>query len=613
MKLAVIDIGIIFGYLILTVIIGFILTKKASKGLDSYFLADKGLPYWILGVSNASGMFDITGTMWLVYITFVYGLKSIWIPWLWPVFNQVFLMVFLSKWMRRSNAMTGAEWINTRFGQGKGAVLSHLSVVVFALVSVIGFIAYDFAGVGKFAAMFLPWQFSPDPVANANWYATGLMLITAVYVVAGGMYSVVVTELLQFVVMTVSCVAVGIVAMAKVSPDAIHAVVPAGWKNLFFGWHLNLDWSGLIQTVNAKIAEDGYSLFSIFFMLVLFKGILVSLAGPAPNYDMQRILATKNAKEASKMSWFVSLCLFPTRYMMITGITVLGLVFFSPQLRSMGAGADFEQILPYVLGNFVPVGLLGLVLAGLLAAFMSTFAATVNAAPAYVVNDIYKRYINPKAGRRTLIWMSYAVSFAFVIIGILFGLHARDINQVTQWIVSALWGGYTASNILKWYWWRFNGFGYFWGMATGIASALVLSRFPSLYLWLYPEIVPNLYALYSFPVILVLSTAGCILGTFLSKPEDEKVLMKFYKQVRPWGFWKPIHAKVVKADPKFKSDANFKRDMFNVVIGIIWQTSLVVLPVYLVIRAKAPFFETIAVLVISSLILKKTWWDKISE
>jgi SSS family solute:Na+ symporter len=613
MTLGLYDLSIILGYLILTIIIGFILTRKASKGLDSYFLADKGLPYWILGVSNASGMFDITGTMWLVYLCFVYGMKSVWIPWLWPMFNQVFLMVYLSKWMRRSNAMTGAEWINTRFGFGKGAMLSHLSVVVFALVSVIGFIAYDFAGVGKFAAMFLPWQFSSDPVINANWYATGLMLITAVYVVAGGMYSVVVTELLQFAVMTVSCVAVGIVAISRVSPGTIHAMVPEGWKSIFFGWHLNLDWSGLIQAVNVKIVEDGYSLFSIFFMMMLFKGILVSSAGPAPNYDMQRILATRNPKDASRMSWFVNICLFPTRYLMIAGITVLGIAFFSQQLNTMGADIDFEKILPYVLSHFMPVGILGLVLAGLLAAFMSTFAATVNAAPAYVVNDIYKRYINPRAERRTLIWMSYAVSFVFVIIGILFGLHAKDINQVTQWIVSALWGGYAASNILKWYWWRFNGYGYFWGMATGIAASLVLSKFPSLYLWLYPEIVPNLYALYSFPVILVLSTAGCVLGTLLSEPEDDEILMKFYKQVRPWGFWKPVHKKVVKADPKFESDANFKRDVFNVVIGVIWQTCLLVIPVAVVIRERMPLFEAVAVLVITSLILKKTWWDKLSD
>jgi len=82
----------------------------------------------------------------------------------------------------------------------------------------------------------------------------------------------------------------------------------------FFGWHLNLDWSGLIQSVNTKIAEDGYSLFTIFFMMTLFKGVLVSLAGPAPNYDMQRILATRSPAEASKMNWFVSCCLFFPRY-----------------------------------------------------------------------------------------------------------------------------------------------------------------------------------------------------------------------------------------------------------------------------------------------------------
>ena len=607
MQLSLVDLGIILGYLVLTIIIGFLLTRKASKGLDSYFLADKGLPYWILGVSNASGMFDITGTMWLVYLTFVYGLKGAWIPWLWPVFNQIFLMVYMAKWMRRSNVLTGAEWINTRFGFGKGAVLAHISVVVFALVSVIGFIAYDFAGVGKFAALFLPWDLS------ANTYAMILMLVTSVYVVAGGMYSVVVTELLQFVVMTVTCVGVAIVAMSKTTPEQITAAVPAGWKDLFFGWHLNLDWSNLIQAVNTKIAEDGYSLFTIFFMMVLFKGILVSIAGPAPNYDMQRVLATRNAKDASKMSWFVSICLFPTRYLMITGFAVLALVFFSPQLNAMGTGIDFEQILPYALSNFIPAGLLGMVLAGLLAAFMSTFAATVNAAPAYVVNDIYKRYINPNADKKTLIVMSYFVSFAFVVIGIFFGLQARDINQVTQWIVSALWGGYTAANVLKWYWWRFNGYGYFWGMVTGIAAALIFSKFPSLYLWVYPEIAPNLYALYSFPVILVLSTIGCVLGTFLTKPEADEILAKFYKQVRPWGFWKPIHAKVMKEDPTFKSDADFKRDAFNVVVGIIWQMSLVALPIYIVLREKLPLFETIAVLVITSLILKKTWWDKLSD
>ena len=116
------------------------------------------MPWYMLGLSNASGMFDISGTMWLVTLTFVYGLKSIWIPWLWPVFNQGFLMIFLSIWLRRSKVTTGVEWIQTRFGKGKGSVLSHKVVVVFALIMGFGYLAYGFVGIGKFIEIFIPWE-----------------------------------------------------------------------------------------------------------------------------------------------------------------------------------------------------------------------------------------------------------------------------------------------------------------------------------------------------------------------------------------------------------------------------------------------------------------------
>ena len=134
-------------------LIGVLLTKRAAKSVDSYLLGGKTLPWYLLGLSNASGMFDISGTMWLVTIGFVYGLKSIWIPWLWPTFNQIFLMIYLSVWLRRSQVMTGAEWITFRFGEGRGANLAHLTVVIFALLNVIGFLAYGFIGIGKFAAI----------------------------------------------------------------------------------------------------------------------------------------------------------------------------------------------------------------------------------------------------------------------------------------------------------------------------------------------------------------------------------------------------------------------------------------------------------------------------
>ena len=596
MKIDVIDIGIIVAYFGAVVVLGFLVSRRAIKDINSYFLSSNSLPWWMLGVSNASGMFDITGTMWLVYVLFVYGLKSVWLPWVWPVFNQIFLMVYLSIWLRRSKVMTGAEWIKTRFGTSTGAQLAHVIVVIFALVSVIGFLAYGFQGIGKFAKIFLPWDWSP------NTYAVILMSFTAIYAVKGGMMSVVITEFLQFIVLTIASLAVGIIAMNAVTPGMLNAVIPAGWKDIFFGWHLNLNWTGLIDAVNTKIQSDGYSFFSIFFMMMVFKGILVSAAGPAPNYDMQRVLATRSPKDASKMSFFVNVALFFPRYMMIAGLTVLALAFFSPQLKAMGPGIDFEMVLPYALKNLIPVGWVGLILAGLIAAFMSNYAATINAAPAYIVNDIYKRFINPNDQPRKYVRMSYIVSIVFVLLGFLFGIIVGSINEVMLWIVNALWGGYTAANVLKWYWWRLNGYGYFWGMVAGIGSAFVIAAF-----------IPSVAALSSFPYVLGVSLIGCVAGSYLTDPEPDDVLIDFYTRVKPWGFWGPVLAKVRLRHPDFQPNRNFRRDMFNVVVGTAWQTTLVALPIFIVIHETTSMLVTLGVLVVTSVILKLNWWNKLDE
>ncbi|HLX95281.1 MAG TPA: sodium:solute symporter family protein [Verrucomicrobiae bacterium] len=617
MQLHWIDIGIIVIYLVATIFVGFWVSKRASQSMRHYFLGGNKLPWYMLGVSNASGMFDISGTMWLVYVAAAYGLKGVWLPWLWPTFNQIFLMVYMSAWLRRSNVMTGAEWIQTRFGKGPGSHASHIIVVVFALVSVIGFLAYAAKGIGKFAGEFLPGHLSD------NTYAWILMGITTFYVVKGGMFSVVFTEVVQFCILTVASIAIGIIAMVKVAPDMLNRVVPAGWHDLFFGWHLNLDWTS-IPEINNKIASDGYSLFGIFFMMMLFKGILISAAGPAPNYDMQRVLATKGPREAALMSSTVNVVLFFPRYMMITGLTILALAFYSTDLAAMGKDLDLEKILPLALARFVPVGILGLLMAGLIAAFMSNFAATVNAAPAYLVNDIYKRYINPNASQKRYVWLSYLASFGVVVVGLTFGLFTQSINSIVQWIVSGLWGGYTASNVIKWYWWRFNGWGYFWGMLTGIGSSLGLPLVLPYVIPLFQPFVESHFGteaanvmvllghpITSFPLILVLSLAGCFLGTFLTPAEDDAVLKEFYRRVRPWGFWGPIREKVMSEDPAFKPNTDFFRDMFNIVVGTVWQTSFIVLAMFLVTRHFRNMLIALVVLVITSIILKFNWYDKL--
>lgn len=596
MDLGTLDISIIVGYFVVTILLGLYFTRMASKNIDSYFLGGRSMPWYVLSVSNASGMFDVSGTMWLVSIMFVYGVKAIWFPWLWPFFNQIFMMVFLSVWLRRSNVLTGAEWITTRFGNGKGAKQSHIIVVVFALVSVVGFLGYAFVGIGKFAQIFLPWDLS------ANTYAVILMVGTGIYVILGGLFSVVATDVLQFFIMTITSIVIAVIAMNMVSPEAIAEVIPENWDSSLFSWKMDLDWTGYMDSVNKRIDNDGITMFGAFVMMMLFKGFFISMAGPIPSHDMQRILSNKTAKNAAMMSGLNSVAMLLPRFLLVASLTVLALVFFNKELNAMGDNLDFEMILPYAIGNFIPVGLKGFIIAGLLAAFMSTISSFINVAPAYVVNDIYKKYINPSASSKKLVYLSYAASTLFLAIGIGFGFIVENIDSITQWIVTALWAGYAAPNMLKWYWWRFNGHGFFWGMFAGLASAMLM-----------PLFLPDFAPIYHFPFIFAISVAASFIASLVTPPEKEEVTINFYKNVRPWGFWKPIYDKVMITDPDFEKNTNFKRDMFNVAVGIIWQLSLIAFPVYLVLQNFQSAGIAAMVTLVTSLVLKINWYDKLED
>lgn len=614
MKLAPIDILIILAYMVGTLWIGFWLAKRASQGIQSYFLGGNDIPWYFLGLSNASGMFDVAGTMIAVAWLFVYGLKSTWIPWLWPVWNQIFMMIFLSAWMRRSNCLTGAEWIRFRFGDGPGARLCHLIVVVFALLIVIAFMAYFVEGIGKFAVKFLPWDLSVAwlHLSNEDSYALLIIGLTTVYTMKGGFYSVVGTEVMQFVIMTIACVVIGIIGMVSTEPAQIRAAVPENWSSLWFGWELNLDWSQTrFPLANDRIQEDGYSMFGFIFSLMLFKGVWASLAGPVPSYDMQRVLSTRTPTEASKMFGLTPVVLCLPRYFMIAGVTVLALVYMDPEqlVQVQPGGArflDFETILPFALSEYVPAGFKGLLLAGLLAAFMSTFAAFINAGSAYIVNDIYLRYVNPRATPKRLVDLGNLVTACLVVIGVGFGMAGGNIQARTDWIVGLLYGSYVAANVLKWIWWRFNAVGFFTGMVSGIVGVAVL-----------PQILEiagvRLLAIEQFPLLLLISLTGCLLGCLWSAPDAEFVLKNFYQKTRPWGFWGPIRDQVIAENPAFRPNREFGRDVVNVLVGIAWQTALVVLPVYLVLRDWSSVAISGAILLGCSLLLKFNWWDKLQD
>lgn len=544
--------------------------------------------------------------------------------WIWPIWNQIFVMIFLAAWIRRSNIMTGSEWILTRFGNDKAGKASHLIVAIFAIVASIGFIAYFFEGVGKFMTIILPWDLTFS-VGNSVWltseqtYALIVIFLTTIYTIKGGMFSVVATEVLQYGIMVLAGILIAGYAFFTISDAQITGIIPEEWKNIFFGNELTPFWSEKYKSFNELIDTQGYKMFGAFIGMSLLKGFFASVAGPTPSYDMQRILSTRNVKEASYMSGFTNLILFIPRYLLIAGIVVIAIVHLTPELVSAEKLTDnhLETILPKVINFHVPVGIKGLLLAGLLAAFMSTFSAFVNSGPAYIVNDIYKKYFKPKASDRHYIVASYWASFGIVIFGVIMGFFAGSINSITLWITSALYGGYIAANFLKWVWWRFNGWGYFWGMLAGLFIAtlqFILDSNKGSFtegtgLYELAHIPP----IYLFPIFFGFSLLGCVLGTYLSKPTQMDVLVNFYKNIRPWGFWKPVLLELQKQDATATKNNDFWKDMGNCLIGIVWQSSQILIPIFLLIRDYPKMWWSVLVFIITTITLKFSWLDVVKK
>jgi len=640
MRLTTIDLLIIALYFAVMVVVGIVMKNQAKKSKDSYLMGGKKLPWYMLGLSDASDMFDISGTMLLVSMAFLYGFKSVWIPWMWPVFNQVFLMVFLSKWLRRSNATTGAEWLGTRFGlTDKGVAQSHAIVVVFALMLCIGYMAYAFVGVGEFLEIFIPYETIKEvvPFLDANlenlaagtaqytdalvaakhltaqFYGVTICIIATFYSIVGGMHGIVLADFIKYMIMIVCSLFVGTIAMLALADSGIVLAdkMPLGWDDPLFGMELGLNWQDILADAQVKLEKDGYKLFSAVVSMMFFSGMLKSLAGPAPNYDCQKILSTKSPEEASKMSGFISIILLPIRYFMTMGLCILGIIYFKDlNLNQTADGVNFESIMPAVISKYLPVGLVGLVLAGFLGAFMSNFSGTLNAGQAYIVNDIYLKYFKPDASRKQVINMGYLSGTIMVILGVGLGLLIRDVNMIFNIITAGLYGGFVCANVLKWYWWRFNANGFFWGMFAGIVASAIP---PILSVTGITHYFDGTRMLYFFPVFIVIQFIACILGSYSAPPTNQETLVNFYKTVRPWGFWKPVHELAMIEDPGIQKNKNFGINMANVGMGIAGQILLTLLPMYFILSKWTGFFVVLVLLAAIFIVMKRTWWNRLSD
>ncbi len=585
-----VDYGIILFYFTVVIGLGFWYQKRASKSLGAYFLGGKNIHWLALAMSGSVSNFDITGTMWIISILYVLGMKSMWHHWMWGFLMGAFFLSYMGKWVRRSNVMTAAEWMKTRFGSDSGGELARTAYALMAVLTLASFIGYAYQGIGKFASVYIPLE-SLAQYVSASWIKTLITVheptvlavliigITTLYVVLGGLYSVVVTDVIQTIVLTLGSIFIAYIAWSNLTPELL-SKLPENWTSLNVPWRIE-EFAGTANT--------SFEFFGALVIVWVLKGLLLNTGGPAQMYDFQRFLAARDARDAAKVgaAWSVFLIV---RWAMAVGIALLA-------LTGVTGLTDSEKVMPVVLQEMLPVGIRGIVIAGLLAAFMSTFSSTVNSGASFIVRDIWQPYFRPQAGEKESVRFGYWATLVLVLIGVVIGSQVSSIAQIWNWMMMVLGAGLAIPNVLRWYWWRMNGWGYSVGTFVGIILSFIILFFPDAPVY------------YVFPSVCAVSLFVSITASLASKPTDPDILVSFYKSVRPFGMWKPIARKAgLSADQMSSKQESVLLAILNVVLAMLAITGLYLFPMYLVGHwyIYSMIWLVLAVVAISA--LKYTWY-----
>ncbi|MFQ6674814.1 MAG: sodium:solute symporter [Fidelibacterota bacterium] len=585
-----VDYVIVVAYLGAIVGVGLVLQRKASQGIDSYFLGNRNLPWWVLGASGMASNTDVAGTMINTAFIYALGTKGFFIEIRGGVtLIMAFLMVFMGKWNRRARVMTLAEWMHFRFGKGKEGDLARIIMALAMIIMTIAMVTYFAIGAGKFVGEFLG---IPPRLASL------LMIVLAmIYTVASGLYGVVWTDVLQGILIFGTIIFMVVTAMkTAVLPEEFWVSVPLGGGQFQSIKTTLAEWTRVVPPIEMNMPGE-YSIYNLFGIAIMFYLVKVTLegSGGTGGYMIQRYFAARSDREAGLLSLFWTF-LLSFRWPLIASFALLGVYY--------GTGSDViadpELVLPTVVTHYVPVGVTGLLVAGLMAAAMSTFDSTVNAGAAYWVKDLYQTYLNPDAPEKTLMRHSRWASVVIVVLGLLFSFTISNINEIWGWITMGIGAGLLIPQLLRWYWWRFNGYGFAWGVAGGMAAAVITK--------LTAVRIPEYE---SFMISGTASLVGCIAGTYLTAPTDRKVLENFYKITRPFGLWGEIR-NVFPEGVQRQIRRENRRDTLSIFMAVPWQVVLFLTGMMVVMKRWDNMGSLLILLVLLSVGLYFSWFRHLS-
>ncbi|WP_419934262.1 sodium:solute symporter family protein [Candidatus Palauibacter sp.] len=523
----------IYGAIVLA--IGFGFARRASGSMEDYFIAGRSLPWWLAGTSIAATWFATDAPLATAALVRRQGVYGNWLWW-YEATGILMLTFFYARLWRRAGVLTDAEVIEIRYGGAPARALRCFSALYQGLLKNAVVMGWVMLAMVKFSRVLLGW----DPAVTLT-VCVGLALA---YTVASGLWGVVVTDLLQFVAGMLGAITLaGIVLTRFGGPaamaEAVRAVpeAPAGVLDL------------------VPTAANASSLEIVSFLCLIL--ILWLRSGQGDGYVAQRLFATRDEGQAVKASlWFA----FAGTVLLTWPWIVVGLgslLVFPPAAMDPALAADPELAYPMMIRELMPAGLRGLMVATFLAAFMSTMDTHLCWGASYMVNDVYRRFLRRDRSERHYVGAS---RIAVVLLAGVAAAVAWRMDSIQRgWIyIIELTAGVALVWLLRWYWWRVNA----WAEIAAMAGSVLLANGRLLLAAVEPVLPASViraadgfYApemdLIRGVIILVACTAlwlGVVLAT---RPESDEVLDRFYRRVRPGGWWGRVAERtgVVSSDP----------------------------------------------------------------
>lgn len=519
-----IDWAIVACYMIATLGLGFYLARKASGSMEDFFVSGRSLPWWLAGTSMAATTFSIDTPLYIAGVVGNRGIAGNWEWWCFALGHAVLIYIFARLW-RRSEIVTDAELIEVRYSGKAAAWLRGIKAFLFAVpINCIG-IGYILLAAVKVIGALGIWESMGFTEGEQIWgvdpkmlTVVGISLLVLLYAGLSGLWGVVVTDFFQFFLALFGAFLVAVMAISSPEVGGLSGLVTKAQRLTefdvlsFMPVEVSFE-NGLRVGWNALAGISATTFFAYTF--VQWWTFRRSDGG---GEFIQRLAAARDEDEAEKAAWFFNIMNYVVRTWPWVLVALAAVVLY-PDLE------DRELGYPMMMLDFLPTGLLGLVVASLVAAFMSTVSTNINWGASYLTNDLYRRFINPDATQAQLVAVGRAASVLITAVGAVAAFFAEDVATVFR-LVIAIGTGPGMVLILRWFWWRIN--------AWAELASMVAGFFTGLFTTVVPVLRIEDFGL-RLLVITALTTVIWVIVMYVTKPESEATLERFYRKVRPPG------------------------------------------------------------------------------